>query len=179
MTDGNTSTGFTFSSSLGEYSSNPNQVIGFGLRFDFDVSGYTDITEASFTWTGGFTWEGNTTPTLRFGYETFAPQTTASFGSSSSSPDGQTQTVTIDFFEGGGLPKFSNLSNVLHDDILSFWVATDIGSSCDNCVNIITMETFDVSANIVGSPVPVPAAVWLFGSGLIGLAGIARRKRNS
>ena len=25
------------------------------------------------------------------------------------------------------------------------------------------------------SPVPVPAAVWLFGSGLIGLAGIARR----
>lgn len=27
--------------------------------------------------------------------------------------------------------------------------------------------------------VPVPAAVWLFGSGLIGLAGIARRKRTS
>ena len=26
------------------------------------------------------------------------------------------------------------------------------------------------------SPVPVPAAVWLFGSGLLGLAGIARRK---
>jgi hypothetical protein len=25
--------------------------------------------------------------------------------------------------------------------------------------------------------VPVPAAVWLFGSGLVGLAGIARRKR--
>ena len=28
------------------------------------------------------------------------------------------------------------------------------------------------------SPVPVPAAVWLFGSGLVGLAGIARRKKN-
>ena len=27
------------------------------------------------------------------------------------------------------------------------------------------------------SPVPVPAAVWLFGSGLIGLFGIAKRKR--
>ncbi|MCW9006033.1 MAG: VPLPA-CTERM sorting domain-containing protein [Gammaproteobacteria bacterium] len=25
--------------------------------------------------------------------------------------------------------------------------------------------------------VPVPAAVWLFGSGLIGLAGFARRKK--
>lgn len=28
-----------------------------------------------------------------------------------------------------------------------------------------------------GSPVPVPAAVWLFGSGLLGLVGIARRKK--
>lgn len=27
-----------------------------------------------------------------------------------------------------------------------------------------------------GSPVPLPAAVWLFGSGLLGLTGIARRK---
>lgn len=27
------------------------------------------------------------------------------------------------------------------------------------------------------SPVPVPAALWLFGSGLIGLVGLARRKR--
>ena len=26
------------------------------------------------------------------------------------------------------------------------------------------------------NPVPVPAAVWLFGSGLIGLVGVARRK---
>ena len=29
----------------------------------------------------------------------------------------------------------------------------------------------------VGAVVPVPAAVWLFGSGLLGLAGIARRKQ--
>ncbi|RRQ21596.1 VPLPA-CTERM sorting domain-containing protein [Thiohalobacter thiocyanaticus] len=29
------------------------------------------------------------------------------------------------------------------------------------------------------SAVPVPAAVWLFGSGLAGLVGIARRRRNA
>lgn len=29
------------------------------------------------------------------------------------------------------------------------------------------------------SPVPVPAAVWLFGSGLIGLVGVARRRKTS
>ena len=31
--------------------------------------------------------------------------------------------------------------------------------------------------NLNFSPVPVPAAVWLFGSGLIGLVGLARRKK--
>ena len=31
----------------------------------------------------------------------------------------------------------------------------------------------------IGSAVPIPAAVWLFGSGLIGLIGIARRKNSS
>jgi hypothetical protein len=33
-----------------------------------------------------------------------------------------------------------------------------------------------ISGFVEQSPVPVPAAVWLFGSGLIGLIGIARRK---
>ena len=35
----------------------------------------------------------------------------------------------------------------------------------------------DVRPTAVFSVVPVPAAVWLFGSGLIGLIGIARRKK--
>ena len=35
-------------------------------------------------------------------------------------------------------------------------------------------ESTSFSGNI--TPVPVPAAVWLFGSGLLGLVGIARRK---
>lgn len=34
----------------------------------------------------------------------------------------------------------------------------------------------DFSASLFTQPVPVPAAVYLFGSGLIGLAGLARRK---
>ncbi len=40
---------------------------------------------------------------------------------------------------------------------------------------------FDLSATglITTSPVPVPAAVWLFGSGLVGLAGIARRRKSA
>jgi hypothetical protein len=40
----------------------------------------------------------------------------------------------------------------------------------------------DIALNFTGSPisgVPVPAAVWLFGSGLIGLAGISKRKKTN
>lgn len=49
----------------------------------------------------------------------------------------------------------------------------------------VTGATWTLSANSTGSSysmsisaavVPVPAAVWLFGSGLLGLVGIARRK---
>ena len=36
---------------------------------------------------------------------------------------------------------------------------------------------FAVGAAMNTAPVPVPAAVWLFGSGLLGLVGVARRRR--
>ena len=35
---------------------------------------------------------------------------------------------------------------------------------------------FGVGAAMNAAPVPVPAAVWLFGSGLLGLVGVARRR---
>lgn len=43
-----------------------------------------------------------------------------------------------------------------------------------------TMQgTYPIYQEISVSAVPVPAAVWLFGSGLIGLTGIARRRNHS
>ncbi len=79
---------------------------------------------------------------------------------------------------------FSNVQSYL------YWSATEFSNSPDyqayyfnmgsgeqgrtyKTDNISTwaVQTGDVSA------VPVPAAVWLFGSGLLGLAGIARRKK--
>lgn len=37
-------------------------------------------------------------------------------------------------------------------------------------------STYDLDATVTPSAVPVPAAIWLFGSGLLGLIGIARRR---
>ncbi len=45
-------------------------------------------------------------------------------------------------------------------------VNVDIGSG--NSMEVLSIST-----------VPIPAAVWLFGSGLLGLLGIARRKKAS
>ena len=38
-------------------------------------------------------------------------------------------------------------------------------------------EVWNVTLESVPSAIPVPAAVWLFGSGLLGLVGVARRKK--
>ena len=40
-------------------------------------------------------------------------------------------------------------------------------------------QTPSFAGTMVPVPVPVPAAVWLFGSGLLGLVGVARRKKAS
>ena len=53
----------------------------------------------------------------------------------------------------------------------------DSGSgSCSASDNNVTCTAITGYAG-GGSVVPVPAAVWLFGSGLLGLAGIARRRK--
>lgn len=62
--------------------------------------------------------------------------------------------------------------------------------NCDVCVDAVTLldaDTLSVSLHVTepgdwfrvvtaASPVPVPAAAWLFGSGLLGLVTVARRK---
>jgi hypothetical protein len=49
------------------------------------------------------------------------------------------------------------------------WGTEDDAVFCGN------LATWVATSNV--SAVPVPAAVWLFGSGLIGLVGFARREK--
>lgn len=56
-------------------------------------------------------------------------------------------------------------------------VTTITGTSFDSVNNITQATTFTLTATSVPAAVPVPAAAWLFGSGLLGLAGTARRRR--
>ena len=50
------------------------------------------------------------------------------------------------------------------------------GPFVDNNANF---DITSITVTAITSPVPVPAAAWLFGSGLLGLVGVARRKKSS
>ena len=68
----------------------------------------------------------------------------------------------LDFY---GLPDISYLGGLN----ISFATTASMGAD---------FSTDDIrSGDVVNQPVPIPPAVWLFGSGLVGLAGIARRRR--
>ena len=44
-------------------------------------------------------------------------------------------------------------------------------------VHTVNFSGGEIRGQVIVNPVPIPAAVWLFGSGLLGLIGIARRKK--
>ena len=48
----------------------------------------------------------------------------------------------------------------------------------DDTLNNGAIYWDDVSLTATPAAVPVPAAVWLFGSGLAGLVGVARRRKH-
>jgi hypothetical protein len=60
---------------------------------------------------------------------------------------------------------------VLFDYIIA-WDTSVAGSPIDGVDGFWSISGFGA---VVASPVPVPAAVWLFGSALFGLIGYSRR----
>lgn len=106
---------------------------------------------------------GNTM-TITVGTETFTAGNDSRFGVAPGSP-----TITL-----------SSLTTLTDFDFLAL-LGTN-GAPADFNSNFTSFDDFDVmfgdwQTTITTQVVPVPAAVWLFGSGLIGLVGIARRKR--
>ncbi len=72
-----------------------------------------------------------------------------------------------------------NLSLVFSDDFSSYTgTLTATNKSGASLTAATTTYKFNLSGSVPTPPpaVPVPAAAWLFGSGLLGLAGVARRR---
>ncbi len=81
----------------------------------------------------------------------------------------------------GTTPGFTLTGAGLQDTGAGVWSGTlvsagNIGAAWGDNDNTQYSEVFDINIT-AASPVPVPAAVWLFGSGLTGLLGVARRRK--
>lgn len=105
-------------------------------------------------------------------------------------------TEMIDYDGNTGMDIFGDIGNVLDpgDNMINFYMAEDgelgPGDSWDGFLftnAAVNSQMFVILSGPGGSlyasggqplsAVPVPAAIWLFGSGLLGLVGIARRKQ--
>lgn len=97
-------------------------------------------------------------------------------------------------FRMGSLTSYSNQSNASLPGYLSrtvsysgFGTVSDGFEAADAQVAVTQVLTYNLDkkiwtggqVNLTVSAVPIPAAGWLFGSALLGLAGVARRKNLS
>ena len=123
---------------------------------------------------------------------TFGPGTYTFDASNAQDGSAMITGVTVGAGQVGGHILF-NWGATADIDVVNVWdVAGDVYTSSD-----VVSGAFPTGDGIRGlgmvdgpfltyhanfdfvAPVPVPAAVWLFGSGLLGLVGVARRKKSA
>lgn len=81
----------------------------------------------------------------------------------------------------GSTPSFTLTGSALQDDGLGGWTGTIVsagninGDNWNGFTNVLFSEVFEIQITAV----PVPAAAWLFASGLLGMVGVARRRKSS
>ena len=110
----------------------------------------------------------------------FSPNTTGA-GAYSATNDQSGLTIPIPTTLGGNAAFILGL----FDSNTSTWLgdsgATDVSGGAGTAFNVsfTTASGQIMGVDMTLAQIPVPAAVWLFGSGLLGLVGIARRKKSA
>jgi hypothetical protein len=167
-----------------------DSIVGLGTPLNSDLNDGTEACSScvlSFTTgisTGGWNFGGGGTISIVGGF------TAAGIGAGETLLTGTFDSSTVVDI-GGSMFDFKILGasffDTKHPDLLSYFgmPAGDYTGGLNISFDMIgtpvvgTDFTSDTlfSGDVVNNPVPVPAAVWLFGSGLLGLVGIARRKK--
>jgi hypothetical protein len=81
-------------------------------------------------------------------------------------------------FSCGGAGCIGSIFPVSDGPLSSTGVNTNIGIHLSFDLTARDKATFTTSFEVVPTVVPIPAAVWLFGSGLLGLGAFIRRRKN-
>ena len=85
------------------------------------------------------------------------------------------------FQDSGGTTDFYDFTFTLTGGLLAPLYSPTLGVSLtseqSNFAGVFTADFDGEAKGTLGAVIPVPAAVWLFSSGLLGLVGIARRKK--
>ena len=180
MSDGNPATSVTVSDVNGQYSSNPQSLTGFALRFDFDVSQFSQLSTLDFSWTGTLSLTGTNTDSVWIGnFENGGAvvQNVLTFNTAG----GIAQTGTASYNSNTSDFHY-DIADVVHGNIASLWVMSDIGfTEAGSPLNNLNIVTDEVSAEATGTlaPVPLPASLPLLLSGLVvaGLGYLTVRRR--
>lgn len=90
------------------------------------------------------------------------------FGSGLSTVAGGTIVTDVMTFTWG---SYSTLEDMLNNGIFEL-LFSNLGYVDDG-----ELDVYAVTVTALGTPTPIPGAVWLFGSGLVGLVGIRRRMK--
>ena len=91
--------------------------------------------------------------------------------------DGSILSLTFDTLGGDYIQEYDDLGNFSQVVTGQPWqVASRFDNDSSQMYGYLTSGT-SLTLTAQATVVPVPAAVWLFGSGLLGLVGIARRKK--
>ena len=107
----------------------------------------------------------NLSYSINVGNHTYTEQSAGSFNSEFTVDDPVNVEGVVDFtFQIGDLLSFNDLEATGGTSMVGTWSATDGVTG-----NV-------VSGALTVSAVPVPAAIWMFGSGLFGLIGLKRKK---
>lgn len=100
----------------------------------------------------------------------------------------------------GFISAFTGFTTTVHDPLASFQGATGLSGTHQNLLylaigaplhalagsfpgfdnpDVFPRDTFAITSfTVQPTVVPIPAAVWLFGSGILGLIGVARRRKS-
>lgn len=94
---------------------------------------------------------------------------------------GQIDQVALDAFFGFGQSVEGAVGVGSAQDFYLFSSVAGGNPTLSNAfvLNDLTLSATGALASVAASEVPLPAAAWLFGSGLMGLAGIGRRRKKT